>query len=194
MREPCVVYLLLVMAPAALFPAPCASASEAQPKVIRLEPKQMAGIEQGKAVVVKGRAGPDAHRFAIDKLSYMMPVAVAVRPVNKGDEVGLKITKYAWHQPLRAGETSGDILRYAFRTEGEFQVAVDAQTPGTPYRLLVWVGDETKPAFAPVVVKASEYRDTKERATGSIVLWIIAGALIAIAALLAMLVLRRKAS
>jgi hypothetical protein len=173
--------------------APAAAASQA-PRVIRLEPKKMAGVDEGKAVVVKGEAGLKAHRFGVEQLTYMMPVAVAVRPVNRGDEVGLKITKYAWNRPLRAGQTSGDILRYVFRTEGEFQVAVDAKKPGTPYRLLVWVGDETKPAFAPVVVKASEFEDAQSGATGSIVLWVIAGALIVIGALLAALVLRRRPS
>lgn len=171
------------------------SAQTPEVNVIRLEPKKMAGVEQGKAVVVKGAAGPQAHRFLIDKLTYMMPVAVAVRPVNKGDDVGLKVTKYAWNQPLREGRTEGDILRYAFRTESEFQVSVDAKKPGTPYRLMVWVGDETKPQFAPVVVKASEYEGEKSGGLpGNLVLWVIAGALVAIVALLAVVVLRRKAS
>ncbi|MGH8177681.1 MAG: hypothetical protein ACREV5_15605 [Steroidobacter sp.] len=173
-------------------PAPAADA-KTPPKIIRLEPKKMAGVEQGKAVVVKGKAGPQPHRFGLEKLTYMMPVAVAVRPVNKGDEVGLKVTKYAWNQPLREGATNGDILRYVFRTEGEFQVAVEAKKAGTPYRLMVWVGDETKPEFAPVVVKASEYQG-ETRKEGGMVLWVIAGALIIIVALLGALVLRRKSS
>lgn len=166
------------------------SAAETQPKVLRLETKKMAGVDQGKAVVVKGAAGTTAHRFVVDKLTYQMPVAVALRPVNKGDEVNLKVTKYAWNQPLREGSTDGDLLRYTFRTEGEFQIAVDAKKP-TPYRLMVWVGEETKPKFTPVVVRASEY-ETQRSGFSSRVLWIIAVALILIVVLLGVLVLRRK--
>lgn len=169
------------------------AAAQPQPKVLRLEPKKMAGVDQGKAVVVKGAAGSTAHRFVVDKLTYQMPIAVALRPVNQGDEVSLKVTKYAWNQPLRAGTTDGDLLRYAFRTEGEFQIAVDAQKPQTPYRLMVWVGDESKPVFTPVVVKASEF-EPQRSGFSSTVLWIIAVALIVIVILLGILVMRRKTS
>ena len=169
------------------------AAAQPQPKVLRLEPKKMAGVDQGKAVVVKGAAGSTAHRFVVDKLTYQMPIAVALRPVNQGDEVSLKVTKYAWNQPLRAGTTDGDLLRYAFRTEGEFQIAVEAEKAQTPYRLMVWVGDETKPAFTPVVVKASEF-ETHRTGFSSMVLWIIAVALILVVILLGILVMRRKTS
>ena len=186
--------LVLTAALAAIAAAPLAIAAEPQPKVIRLQPKKMDGVPEGKAVVVKGGAGPKAHRFALEKLTYQMPVVVALRPVNKGDEVAIKIAKYAWNQPDRQGATSGELLRYAFRTEGEFQISVDAKKPNTPYRLLVWVGDEMKPELRPVVVKASEFAGEKKSAGGGLVMWVIAGALVAIVALLAVLVLRRKPS
>lgn len=119
--------------------------------------------------------------------------------MNKGDEVTLRLTKHAWNQPLREGSTSGDVLRYAFRTEGEFQIAVSAKKPDTPYRLLVWVGDEVKPQLRPVVVKASEFAEEKPASGagllgGGVVMWVIAAALIAIVGLLAVIVLRRKPS
>lgn len=195
MRNVGLIVCALIMAPISicLIAAP-ALAADTPPKVIRLEPKKMAGVDQGKAVVVKGKAGATAHRFVVDKLTYQMPVAVVLRPVNQGDEVGLKVTKYAWNQPLRAGSTDGDLLRYAFRTEGEFQVAVDAKKAQTPYRLMIWVGDETKPEFAPVVIKASEFEADQGSGFGSIVLWVIAAALILIVVLLGALVMKRKTS
>lgn len=165
-----------------------ATAASAAPTTIRLEPRPMDGVEHGRAVVVKGEAGPEAHRFLLDGISYMMPVAVALRPVDAGNEVALSITKYAWNQPLRQGSTDGDLLRYLFRTEGEFQVTVTAPDPGTPYRLLVWVGDEAEPVFAPVVVKASEFDDD----SGPSAWWYVAGG-IALALLAGLvLVMRRK--
>lgn len=181
--------LLPVLAGSALAQAPPPDA----PQIIRLEPKPMEGLDRGKAVVVKGKAGPDAHRFLIEGLSFMNPVGVAIRPVERGKRVELAVTKFAWDRPLRNGGTDGDILRYGFRTEGEFQISVSAADPGTEYRLMVWVGDETKPDFAPVIVKASEFEGGGTD-WGSLVLWVIAGALILLVALVAFIAFRRKSS
>lgn len=179
--------LILLLALGAAF-----AALATEPQVFRLEPRKMAGIEHGKAIVVKGEAGPQPHRFLIDSVNSLMPVTVLLRPVRNGDQVGIKLTKYGWNQPLRTGETSSKPVSFKIRTEGEFQISVDAKQDKTPYRLLVWVGDEVKPELAPVVVKASEFKGDKK--SGSIVLWVIAGALVLAVALLAALVLRRKSS
>lgn len=190
----CLSWLTALCLAATVAGAPVA-AQDPAPTTIRLEPKPMAGVDRGKAVVVKGRAGPVPHRFLVDGVTYMHPVAVALRPVERGEDVALSVTKYAWNQPLREGETDGDILRYGFRTEGEFQVSVSAPEPGTEYRLLVWVGDETKPDFAPVVVKASEYEGGEAGGGfGGLALWAIAAVLLGIFVLLLVLVLRRKPS
>ena len=180
--------VVLLVLPLAIVQA----AAPAAPNIIRLQPKPMEGLDRGKAVVVKGKAGPEAHRFLVDGLSFMNPVGVALRPVTKGERVELAVTKYAWDRPLRQGGTDADILRYGFRTEGEFQISVSAAEPGTEYRLMVWVGDETQPDFAPVVVKASEFEGGDR--WGSLVLWVIAGALVLLVALVAFIAFRRKPS
>ena len=187
LRSACLLALLLVL-PAAAQPAPEAAA----PRIIRLEPKAMEGVKTGRAVVVKGKAGPEGHRFLVDGLTTMMPVTVALRPTREGDAVAMQLSKYAWNQPLRDGGTDGEVLQFKIRTEGEFQIVVTAKEAGTPYRLLVWVGDEVKPTMRPVVVKASEFEGGGPRDWGSLVLWVIAGLLLVGIVLLAILVLRRK--
>ena len=183
-----IVLLGLVLAvPLASAQAPPA----AKPNIIRLEPKAMEGLEHGRAVVVKGKVGPEGHRFLLDQLNMMMPVTVALRPTRRGDEVRLQLSKYAWNQPLRDGETSDRILKFQIRTESEFQITVTGEEPGTPYRLLVWVGDEVKPQMRPVVVKASEFKQ-ESGDWGEKVLWVIAGLLLVGIVLLAVLVFRRK--
>jgi hypothetical protein len=163
-------------------------------KTYRLDLKKMKGIEHGRTAVVKGEAGTQPHRFYVEGLNMNMPVTVLLRPVRAADEVALRLTKYAWNQPLREGTAKGEPLGFKFRTEGEFQLAVSSAKPATPYRLLVWVGDEVKPDLRPVVVKASEFGAKKDGFAASPVLWVIAGVLVLIAALLGVLVMRRKAS
>ncbi len=183
--------LLLAMA---LVPCGTAAAQEPPaPNIIKLEPKPMEGLRAGRAVVVKGKAGPEGHRFLVEGVTALMPVTVLLRPVERGGEVRVQVSKYAWNQPLREGGTDGDILSLKFRTEGEFQATVLADEP-TEYRLLVWVGDEVKPELRPVVVKASEYEGDPPGGGGSMVLWVIAGLLGIGVVLLAVLVLRRKSS
>jgi len=169
------------------------AAEPPQPKVFRLAPKKMAGIEHGKAVVVKGEAGRQPHRFLIDNVTSLMPVTVLLRPVRDGDQVGIQLTKYGWNQPLRSGETRDEPVSFKIRTEGEFQISVDATQDKTPYRLLVWVGDEVKPELTPVVVKASAYG---EGAQGDrpLLPWFIAGALVVVVGVLVILLKRRKSS
>lgn len=184
-----------LLACALLAPAVAHAADPPAPNVIRLEPKPMEGLRAGRAVVVKGKAGPDGHRFLVDGLTAMMPVTVLLRPVRQGQDVRLQLSKYAWNQPLREGETEGEVLKFKIRTEGEFQATVSAPEAGTAYRLLVWVGDEVKPEMRPVVVKASEFEDADESGGfGPLVLWVIAGLLGVGIVLLAILVLRRKPS
>lgn len=173
----------------------CAPALAQEPpsnQVFRLEPKKLDGIEVGRATVVKGEAGPGGHRFLVDGLSMMMPVGIALRPVSSDDKVEISLTKYAWDQPLREGVADGEPLHMKLRTEGEFQITVTAPEEGTPYRLLVWVGDEVTPKLRPAVVKASEFEG--DSGGGGLVLWVIAGALVIAVGLLAVLVLRRKPS
>lgn len=181
--------------PLALLVPAVVLAQEPPAQVYRLEPKPMEGIEHGKAVVVKGEVGPQPHRFFVDGLNMNMPVVVLLRAVHADGPVDIKLTKYAWNQPLRDGEAAGEPIQFEFRTEGEFQIAVSSQTADAPYRLLVWVGEEVEPELRPVVVKASEFEETADgRDRRSWALWVVAAVLVAGTALLGMLVIRRTKS
>lgn len=191
-RGPCRARGVAAVAVLLFMPFSFASAAESpQVRSYKLELKKMDGVERGKTAVVKGEAGDTPHRFLVDGLNMNMPMVVLVRPLRENDEVSVRLTKYGWNEPLREGTAKGEPLAFKFRTEGEFQIAVSAGKP-TPYRLLVWAGEEVKPELRPVVIKASEY----EGASSGIspVMWVIAAALVAIAILLGVLVMRRKTS
>lgn len=168
-----------------------ASASDPPIRSYRLELKPMHGIEHGKAAVVKGEVGKTPHRFVVDGVTSLMPVVVLVRPVRGEDSVAIRLSKYGWNQPLRSGEAKGKPEGFKFRTEGEFQIAVSSGRERTPYRLLVWAGDEVKPELRPVVVKASELKDGKG---GIPRLWWIVGGLVVVGAGVAVFLMRRKPS
>ena len=187
--------MVLALAAGTTFVQPV-PAQEPQPRVFRLELREMDGIEHGKAAVVKGNAGSEAQRFLVEGVTMETPVTVLLRGLDPADEIDLSVTKYAWDQPLKRGTARDVPLAMKFRTEGEFQLSVTADDDGAPYRLLVWVGDVVEPALAPVAVSVDEYEDgPMEAATssgGGLVLWVIAGLLGAAVLLLAVLVLRRK--
>lgn len=189
MTGPCGRLAAALLLAAVTAAAPVRAAEPEKPLTLRLQPRQQSGVDQGRVVVVKGEAGKVPQRFLLDGITHMMPVAVALRPVNEGDELAMSLTKYAWNQPLREGATDGEILRYLFRTEGEFQIAVTGEGPATPYRLMVWVGEETKPELSPVVIKASEF----DPPGGVRWPWIVA-ALALLGAAVAFVVIRRRKS
>lgn len=174
---------------------PVALAKDPPVSQYKLQLRKVDGIPTGKAALVMGKVGDKAHRFYLDNLNMLVPVVVTLRPGTPGADANLRITKYGWNDPVREGRTKGtEQVSFRFRTQGEFQIAVTGAKPDTPYKLLVWAGDEVKPDFKPVVVTRSEYEKTQDSSwlPGGAVLWVIAAALLGILGLLAVLVLRRK--
>ena len=149
----CLLALLLAA------PALPAAAADPPPTAYRLEPRKVPDLPEGKAAMVRGQAGEKPHRFFLEHLHMMVPVVVTLRPLTRDARLDLAIGKYPWEPPVRQGRAEqGQQVSFRFRTEGEFQVAVSSPDPGTPYKLLVWVGDEIKPDLKPVVVPASQYQ------------------------------------
>lgn len=180
----CLMALLLAM------PAPPACAADPPPTSYRLEPREVPDIVDGKAVMVRGRTGGQPHRFYLEHLHMMVPVVVTLRPLTPDARLDLAIGKYPGQPPLRQGTVrNGQQVSFPFRTEGEFQIAVTSPDPETPYKLLVWIGDEIKPQLKPVVVPSSEYR---QDAGGGRWLLLAVGTGIALVVLAAVLVMRRK--
>lgn len=160
------------------------------PQAYRLEPKKVADIGSGRASMVRGVTAKAPHRYYLEHLHMMVPVVVTLRPLSRDADLSLEVGKYPWEPAERQGQVrNGEQVSFSFRTQGEFQIAVSSAQEGTPYKLLVWVGDELKPELKPVVVPASEYSGAAQ-GTGKWVWWV--GGLALVVLIAGVLVIKRR--
>jgi hypothetical protein len=168
------------------------------PNAYRIEFKAIPELEQGKISMAEGTAGPDGVKFAAENISILQPIVVTVLAKSPDDDVRVGLSKYRYDQFDRTGSTKGKgIYTTRLRTQGDLKVVVSAPTP-TPFQLVVWAGDEVQREMKPVVV-ADRAMVTGQKSAGggtagggSMVMWVIAVALLAIVGLLATMVLRGK--
>lgn len=157
--------------------------------VYRLEPRVVADIPDGKAVLVSGKVGATPHRFFVENLHMLVPVLVTVRPGNPDDVINVKVSKWRWDEPLREGATSGgNQVSFRFRTQGEFQVSLDAAKADSPYKMLVWLGKDIKSKSTPVIVPKSQYNDGKT----NWLLWLSVAAAVGLVAVLSFFYFKRR--
>lgn len=174
---------------AALVGAPVAAQTpDPQVPVYRLELRSVPDIPEGQAALVAGEAGPTPDRFFLDNLYMLRPVSVTVRAAERGGVVDTKITKSKWDDVLREGTTGADSqVNFKFRTQGEFQISITSPTPGTPYKMVVWVGPDIIPEMKPVFVPESEFEDQSRW-----LWWGISGGALALGLLVLVVFTRRK--
>lgn len=154
-------------------------------------------IKNGKIAAVQGTAGAKGEKLAFGGLSILQPVAVTLIAQSGSEDLRLEIGKFTTDGPIRSGSTKGNgVCTFQFRTEGDVQIKVSSPEGPKPFRLVVWAGDEMTPALPPVVVpmkdvKAQEGAGAPGQGGSSLVMWVIAGALVLCAGLLAVMVFKR---
>lgn len=148
-------------------------------------------IRNGKVAAVEGTAGPSGQKLAIADLSVLQPVEVTLF-ARDDDDLRLDLSKFILDAPAKSLSTKGSGFATArFRTQGDLQLTVKSPQGPRPYRLLVWAGNEV-PAPVPSLFAAASGGETGSG--GPPLMWVIAGLLAVIAALLGVLVLRRGRS
>lgn len=195
----------------ALFAIPAAAFAADEPIPLwGIEPKEDPSLEAGgKIVALEGKTDTVAHRFVVQGLKITEPVSVMVTATNPGDDLQVQLAKYSFDHPDRSGSTKTDRSQlFRLRTEGDLKISISGPQAGMPYQLLVWKGDQIQPPLDPVLLPPAEYArlapvSTKGAAaplspavavtsSTSPVLWVIAGLLFVVVALLAVMVLRRR--
>ncbi len=185
-----IALLLLTAAAAAAQPQPADDSP-----VYGLKLEASSEIATGRIGMVQGEVGREPDRFLIEGLTILQPVQVAVITRDPSADVRVQVCKVLWTQPEREASTSGTgAVRFAFRTEGDFRIQISAAAGRQSYQLVVWAGDAARPPIQPAFMSMAAYRSQHGGDQGSglsPVMWVIAAALVVIAGLLAVVVLRR---
>jgi len=166
------------------------------PTAYRLDLKAIPELEQGKIAMAEGTAGPGGVRFVAENLSILQPVVVTVLAKDPDDDVRVSLSKYRYDESDRSGTTKGEgMYTTRLRTQGDLKVVVSSPDP-KPFQLVVWAGDEVAREMPPVIVSDPDAVSGSGGwgLGGSVVMWVIAGALLAIVGLLAVIVLRGRAA
>lgn len=202
--------LMFTVAVAALVTGAAAQAPATDPNanVHTLDLVALPEIRHGKVAIVEGVAGPAGQKLAVADLSVLQPVEVSIFTPDLEDDVRIEVSKFILDEPARTASTKGTAYAtFKFRTQGDVQIKVTSPDGPNVYRLFVWAGDEVTPdmpaPFIPmetylkrtsgaVAVGAPGAGPASAGGSSSTALWVIAGALGVIVALLGVLVLRRK--
>jgi hypothetical protein len=129
------------------------------PKAKKLELKKVKGLTNGQLAYLKGRTAKEPSRYFASGVLVTQPVLVTLKADRPGDDVRLAVTKTQWSKAEREVSTGASgRVQVAFRTQGEFGLAVSGADAGKPYRMTVWIGDEVRRPMAPVVVPRSKFK------------------------------------
>jgi hypothetical protein len=208
-----VVPLVLMLVGVASAQAPKMPAG---PDIYKLELKSMPEIKNGKIAIVEGLVDTAGRKLAVSDLSVMQPVQVTLLAVQKADDLRLELSKFVLgNDPAKSGSTKGNAYcSFPFRTQGDLQIKITSPEGPRLFRLMVWAGDEVMPPVPAPFISMETYAKRQAGGTAptaggapvggaipssdssraSPVLWVIAGALVVIGALLGVLVLKRGKS
>lgn len=159
-----IVRSLWVMAATAVLVLPCAanaatSKAAKEPPAKPLEFHKSERAKNGKFAYVAAATKADATRYVATNVLVTQPVVITLKSDNPKDKIKVLVTKTQWTKGEREVSTGADgMARVAFRTQGDFGVAVSGAGAGKGYKMAVWVGDEVKRPMAPAVVPKASWK------------------------------------
>jgi hypothetical protein len=165
------------------------------PDAWKVQLKSVPQIKKGKVALYQGTATPSGQHFALDDLSIVQPVAVALLAKNREDDLSLQLLKDRWDHPYRTGSTKGaGKASFAVRTQGELRILVTAPTP-TPYQLVVWSGDDIKLPMRSPFIPMAEYQKRHPEVAGGMgryALWTFGALLVVVVGLAGALIMVKR--
>lgn len=170
------------------------------PEEFPLELKEMEGIQGGRAAMRQGIAETSGHHFTLSETTILQPILITLVARDPAQALELRLFKEDWRKAELEGATEEfGKVSFMTRTEGAMKIQVRSVSGVAEYQLLVWVGDEVQvdPPTAFVSMQQNEEPSiasatSPQGSKTSIVLWVIAAALIGILVLLVIVVLKKK--
>ena len=136
-----------------------AALKQSDDTIPRLELAADPGIGHGRVAAVQGTVGPDGLRFVVGELSILQPIVVMLLASEESDDLTLSLFKKDWTNVRRTASTRGrGIARVEFKTQGGVNIMLRGASVETPFALLVWAGEEMRPAMSDVVVTYDAFR------------------------------------
>jgi hypothetical protein len=160
-HERAIVISILVLTSCILEPWALGSllAEQGQPQVFGITLREDPRAKPGRVATLEGVAGPEGHRFVVENLDILQPVAVAVVAREPSRTLRVQLLKYDWGQPDQSSLTDADgVASFRVRTQGDLKIFVgpEGHQPA-PYYMVVWVGDEIVMPMSQIIAPASEY-------------------------------------
>lgn len=181
--------------------------AQAPPHIYKLYLKELPQLPHGKSIAIEGTTDKNGDHFLVEALSVLQPVAVTLITNQVEEPLTLTLHKDRWDEIQRSA-TTGQTGRCTekFRTQGDTQIRVSTDGPPRSYYLVVWVGEEVEPDIpSPFISMAAYEKSAASRPeaeagasgtafsfAGGAVLYVIAGALVLIVVLLAVMVFRKR--
>jgi hypothetical protein len=136
-----------------LVPGP-ARAQSPQPKVFGITLREDPNVKPGHVGAVEGVTDQKGHRFLVENLDVLQPIAVTLVAREPSRPLKLQLIKYDWDKPDRSGVTDTDgVVTFRIRTQREMKILVTSETPQeVPYYLVIWIGDEIQPEMGKILV------------------------------------------
>lgn len=169
-----------------------------QPVELKLQPfspKQKDREKQkGRINVTKVTQVKDTLYYFVQGASIFSPVYVGVTTNEPANKINVQLSKMVWKNIDRKGSTDEKGRWHeTFKTENDFGIMVVPDSKPAKYTLMVWVGDEARLELPSVMKNAGE--ETKEKnkkGSGSLILYIVIGALVILVAFLFFKLKNRK--
>lgn len=122
-----------------------------KPIELKLQPyKGNDSAFNGKAIAFKTKSQNDTAYYFVKGCGIYQPVLFKIECLDKKENVIVNLCKNNWKKPDQKGQTGDNAeWQYAFKTEGSFGIQVITTKKNTPYRIIVWLGNEPKKIIMP---------------------------------------------
>jgi len=147
--------------------------AQPEPQVFGITLHDDPRAKPGRVATLEGVADQQGHRFVVENLDILQPVAVAVVAREPSRALRLQLLKYDWSQPEQSAVTDSDaVASFRVRTQGDMKILVKPEgVQPAPYYLIVWVGDEIRLPMPDVIVPASQHDARQGGASASFQGW-----------------------